>query len=127
MKIYLLSFVLLITAFGCEKNQLTPDQDLAGYWINPQWDNSGLVIYDRADGFVEGYGIAFFEDGSLLERKNEGWCGTPPISYGDFTGTWEEQEEDIIKINSTYWGGTLELTWKIISVDETTLVVEIID
>lgn len=69
MKIYLLSFVLLITAFGCEKNQLTPDQDLAGYWINPQWDNSGLVTYDRADGFVEGYGIAFLRMVPFLKEK----------------------------------------------------------
>lgn len=127
MKIYILSAMLLLASFGCEKEKTLNNTDLAGYWIHPETDDNIVITFDRATAFVEDYGIAFFEDGSVVEKKNAGWCGTPPISYAEYDGTWEEEEAEIINVTSTYWGGTIEWTWKIISVDENTLVVEIID
>jgi hypothetical protein len=68
------------------------------------------------------YGILFKSNGKLTERKNSGWCGTPPISYADFNGYWEEHNS-IIEIKVDYWGGLADYQWKIISVDNDILTV----
>lgn len=103
MKKYLCFAILFLAALGCEKDRITIyNEGLLGYWITPE------------------YGV-------FLERKNAGWCGTPPITYGDFDGTWMEDEDGFIYITSEYWGGTQDLTFKLISVDEAHLVLEIIN
>ncbi len=128
MKRYLFFTILFLAALGCEKNRITVyDEGLIGYWITPVYGENSIVTYDRGDGFINGYGIAFLEDGALLERKNVGWCGTPPITYGDYQGTWMEGEDGFIYVTSEYWGGIQELTFKLISVDEEHLVLEIIN
>ena len=57
----------------------------------------------------------------MIERKNIGWCGTPPITYGNYDGNWQEQES-ILNINTSYWGGSASYQWGVIS-DNNQLVV----
>jgi hypothetical protein len=66
------------------------------------------------------YGIVFNSDGNILERKNAGWCGTPPLIYNDFNGTWEIKDPTI-KIHVAYWGGMADYSWKIITIDNNEL------
>ena len=68
--------------------------------------------------------IKFLNDGTLIERKNSGWCGTPPIAYADFSGNWRVQNGNII-IDVAYWGGMEQRAWKIIDVTNTSLKIEI--
>lgn len=68
------------------------------------------------------YGLSFEQNNRLIERKNSGWCGTPPISHSDYTGTWI-QKDSIISINVGYWGGTLDYSWKIVAVNQVELTV----
>lgn len=121
----LIILLFAISIIACEKNNENlasgPDQ-LIGSWFNPQ-SNDSIVTYERSEGLVENdYGFSFNEDNTFIERKNAGWCGTPPISYADFDGTWTNKDS-IIEINVDYWGGTADYTWKMVSVDETTLIV----
>ncbi len=121
LSILLFVFVLL----ACEKNNenlaANPDQ-LIGSWFNPHYNDS-IVTYERSEGLVENdYGFSINEDRTFIERKNAGWCGTPPISYADYDGTWSKNDS-IIEISVGYWGGTSEYTWKMVSVDETTLII----
>ena len=118
--------ILLLFAFtiiACEKNteNSAPSNDhLIGSWFNPQYNDS-IVTYERSEGLVENdFGFSFNEDNTFIERKNAGWCGTPPISYADYDGTWTKKDS-IIEINVGYWGGTSDYTWKMVLVDETTL------
>ncbi len=124
--ITLARLIILLFAFtiiACEKNNenlaANPDH-LIGSWFNPQYNDS-LVTFERSEGLIENeYGFTFIEDNTFIERKNSGWCGTPPISYADFDGTWTNKDS-IIKITVDYWGGTADYTWKMVTVDETTL------
>jgi hypothetical protein len=129
MKKYLFLLIVPIVFFSCDPHEVVSPEntnELLGVWINPQYNNDGLMTLDKADEFVDGYGIAFHENGTLTERKNVGWCGTPPITYGDFAGSWEEAD-DIIDMVVDFWGGENEITWKIIFVDDQTLIIEVLD
>ena len=118
--------IILLFAFSiiaCEKNNenAAPANDhLIGSWFNPQYNDSN-VTFERSEGLVENeYGFSFNEDDTFIERKNAGWCATPPISYADFDGIWTKNDS-IIEITVEYWGGNAEYTWKIVSIDEATL------
>lgn len=110
-------FPLLLTA--CEVVDDSPGLGsdlLIGYWINPL-NSDDTLSFERADSLKEQeYGISFRSDHSLTERKNAGSCGTPPIFYADFQGTWNRQDS-ILKISVAYWGGLAEYRWGILSLD----------
>lgn len=78
----------------------------------------GITRLSRSEEFdPDHYGFAFFEDGTFLERKNSGWCGTPPIAYDNFEGTWNSISDTLIDITVAYWGGTLTYQMWIVSLD----------
>ncbi len=117
-------FALAIMA--CEKtpeNAAAGDDFLIGSWFNPQYNDS-IVIYERSNGLVDNdYGFTFNEDHTFIERKNAGWCATPPIYYADFDGIWT-RKDSILEITVGYWGGTAEYWWKILTIDEAILKIE---
>jgi hypothetical protein len=117
--------LVFLALLACEENldNHAPDNDhLIGSWFNPQ-HNDSIVTYQRSEGLVENeYGFSFNTDFSFVERKNAGWCGTPPISYADFDGTWS-RNDSILEINVDFWGGTTDYTWKILSADEKSLII----
>ncbi len=92
-------FVLMVPLFfySCNPNEIVPVETtdgVVGVWINRQY-NDGLLTFDKANEFIDDYGISFLENGNLIERKNIGWCGTPPITYGDFEGT---QRPELVEV-----------------------------
>jgi hypothetical protein len=104
---------------SCEKNDdiyIFSEELLIGYWVNLQM-NDTLYTFDRSDQLKENeYGCGFKTGGIFIERKNSGWCGTPPITYDNFEGAWV-RNDSIINIFTRYWGGTADYRWKIIHVD----------
>lgn len=104
---------------GCEKKSeiLISDSDkLTGNWSNPVFEDT-LWRYERVSELqANEYSFAFKPDQTFVERKNAGWCGTPPISYANYNGTWSRNGSEI-KIKVGYWGGTADYQWKVISVD----------
>jgi hypothetical protein len=89
---------------------------LIGNWINAQYDDT-LVIFERSDSIKkDDYGFTFKPDHTFIEHKNSGWCGTPPIEYADFNGTYLKNDS-VITIRVGYWKGLADYKWKIISVD----------
>ena len=121
--------LIFLALLACEENleNHAPENDhLIGSWFNPEYNDS-IVTYQRSEGLVEDeYGFSFIEDFAFIERKNSGWCGTPPIAYADFEGTWA-RNDSILEINVDFWGGTTDYTWKILSADETMLIIERIE
>lgn len=67
-------------------------------------------------------GIKFKTDGSLVKRQNSGWCGTPPITYANYNGTWKVTSDSTLHINHDYWGGTMQMDWKLVSSTENSIV-----
>lgn len=66
-------------------------------------------------------GISFKTDGTLKKRQNVGWCGTPPITYGNFNGTWNRISKTRIIIHYEYWGGETSQEWQIEELTKRTL------
>jgi hypothetical protein len=127
MKVIIKLF-LVLSAFAwisCEENTdpVIDDSDLLiGYWVNPVGVDT-IVRYERAAELKENaYSIGFKKDHSYVERKSEGWCGTPPVILKDFQGTWAKHDS-LIDIDVPYWGGMAHYQWKIVSLDNTSLTI----
>jgi hypothetical protein len=111
--------------FACNKDEIKIDSDnlLLGIWTYSEYQNDAAV-YTRSDGFTDNPCYKFKSDGSLLERKNSGFCGTPPITYSDYDGSWSVINDTIIEIKSAYWGGEMTYSLDIESVTMDTLKVK---
>ena len=110
-------FVSLIFLVSCEK---TDPDSIIGNWNSIEITDN-IYIAKRVKRLDEPeYGFSFKEGSVFLERKIDGWCGTPPVVYADYTGTWSKTDS-LVVINVGYWGGRMIYRWTIISVDETQL------
>jgi hypothetical protein len=122
---YILLLCSMVYLSSCENDiELKSDNAelLIGNWVNPVYIDT-LVQYTRAEALKEDdFGISFNPRNLLVERQNAGWCGTPPISYANYNGTWSKTG-DIIKISVDFWGGKANYQWKVVAVDEKTLTV----
>ena len=124
-RISLITLIIGLTLIACEKekDQINTDTNkLIGSWINPHY-NDTLVTFERFNRLKDNaYGFSIKYDNKFIERKNSGWCGTPPISYSDYEGNWT-QNDSIISITVGYWGGIVDYKWKIVSIDENNLTI----
>jgi len=116
---------------GCEKQKpnLEGFEEIIGYWGNPVYEYDiypeAVIRYKRVKTLpANSPSIKFMNNGTLIERKNAGFCATPPIAYADFSGNWRVQNKNII-IDVAYWGGMEQKTWKIINVTNTSLRIEV--
>ena len=116
-----LLFPLLL--FSCEKEPellLQNSDELVGCWTD-RVVNDSIMEFSKVESLIDNaYGFEFKQGQIFIERKNSGWCGTPPIAYADFEGTWQRQDSLLI-ITVDYWGGTADYKWEISSVDENSL------
>jgi hypothetical protein len=136
----LIILVLLLAAISCEEaldeiESLGSNAAIVGTWVDKQeleldftaeaYD--GSMRLTRAAGLDSTrYGFIIRKDGTFTERKNAGWCGTPPITYANFEGTWEALSDSLLDITVGYWGGTMTYQMRIISLDEESLRIRIL-
>ena len=106
-KTFLSIFSLLILVAACSKDdiRIDPENLLIGIWNYSDYQNNSSV-FTRDDHFIDNHCYKFNSDGTLTERKNSGFCGTPPVTYADYSGTWEIINDTLIQITVGYWGGT---------------------
>jgi hypothetical protein len=77
-----------------------------------------VFLMRRSDGFdPDLYGFAFFADGRFIEHKNNCSCGTPPIIYEEYEGSWMMQSEQTFEIQVGFWGGQTSYKMDVLSVD----------
>ena len=118
-RIFLLSIIFVIGITACQKSDSSPNypnDSLTSSWIHPQYTDS-IITFERSENLIPGdYGLLLKNDNSLIERKNSGWCGTPPITYGDFAGSWSETN-DTLNMEVGFWGGVTRIQWQVLSVD----------
>lgn len=93
---------------------------LLGYWQEKESiDNRS--VYKRVSSLEgEMYGLGFLERNKFV-RRHSGWCGTPPLVFTTFEGSFEENNA-LIKINVEDY--PKEIQWEIISVTNELLTVE---
>jgi len=108
--LFVLSF-LITTSFDPKG---TDTEKLIGVWVYSGYDKEqNIVIYERRSKFDDDEaGIEFRQNNKLIKRQNTGWCGTPPISYGNYDGKWEVLTDSTIHLQYDYWGGVAEEDWK---------------
>ena len=125
IKKYSLLVLLALFFISCKKENQnlsvkTVNDSIIGTWTNPQQSDS-IVSFQRVDGLVhDNYGISILKDGKVIERKNAGWCGTPPVAYANFNGSWS-MHDSIFEATVEYWGGTVDYKWKIVNVNNQSL------
>lgn len=126
---YLFTLFTILLLFSCNENEeqiaIDSNNKILGSWSHATYLENNAITYKRVSGIIDDdYSFTLNNNGNFIEHKNAGSCGTPPISFGDFEGNWL-QKENIIYIESKYWGGTQNLNWEIISLTDETLTIKI--
>ena len=115
-------FLISISFLSCERNPLYIDGvagKLVGHWIDQDYSETLYTLKRASHIPKDTYGWTFNKDGTLTQRGNSGFCGTPPIVYSDYEGVWSERDS-IIEIEYEFWGGLISLEWHIIEISEST-------
>lgn len=113
----MMAMVLLLS---CEKEFLELDAlggnaGIVGTWIEEGY-RGDTTLLNRAGKLDEvKYGFTINEDGSFIERKNSGWCATPPIAYTNYDGSWEAVSDSLLNITVGYWGGMMTYQIRIVA------------
>ncbi|MGV3630421.1 MAG: hypothetical protein ACO1O6_04420 [Bacteroidota bacterium] len=105
-----LLFGLFLFSFG-EKTER--QSDILGYWVLGNYEVESATYHRRADFAKDEPGVCFQKNGKLLKRQNSGWCGTPPITYKNYEGSWEQKTDSTLLIRYKFWGGMAEEEWQI--------------
>ena len=116
-------FSVLLFLFACNQQPTQPNGSgqLIGTWVYERYEN-GLTIMKRSVSLDSSkYGFIIHRDGKFVERKNAGWCGTPPISYANFAGEWRAQADSVLSIDVDFWGGRMNYIMLVVSLTESEL------
>ncbi len=98
---------------------------ICGTWSYTYPDQSATqkgASYKRTNALADAPGFTFRPDGQFVERANSGWCGTPPVSYSDYPGSWR-MDGDSLLIEGRYWGGPQRSKIAIVSLKADRLVI----
>ena len=106
---------MLVLLWGCEDTELPASFDtLPAHWIIENSSDSVYLFAKVANPPTDNYCITFKKTNKLIEQKNAGFCGTPPITFANFDGEWSLSADSILSIKVDFWGGYANYKWKII-------------
>lgn len=120
MVLVLLLAVVLTAASGRRFGDI--NEEVTGIWELSYRSFDTVELVKKNSFTKDAPGIAFQPEGKLIRRQNIGWCGTPPITYGNFDGTWEKVSDSVINISHQYWGGTVAMEWKLVKAEKRKLI-----
>lgn len=124
------SFALLLafSIFSCKQipTESSAPNEFTGTWVY-QRSEEGLTVMKNSAGLdSNNYGFIIFSDHRFVERKNVGWCGTPPIVYGNYAGKWKKEADNVLNINVGYWGGETSYKMEIVLLASTELKLKLV-
>jgi len=102
---------------------LGDNREVIGTWVESEYRSDVLWLERRGELDPERYGFSILEGGAFLEHKNSGWCGTPPISYASFEGTWKVVSDSLLEVTVGYWGGTMNYQIRLVQVEQERLAI----
>jgi hypothetical protein len=111
---------IAVMLISCENEMVSladlgSNAGIVGTWVEDRQQGDTLYL-DRSGSFdQEKYGFSIHDDGTFIEHKNAGWCGTPPIAYDSFEGSWEPVSDSLLDITVAYWGGVMTYQIRIVS------------
>jgi hypothetical protein len=100
---------------------------IIGTWAYSGSKNAIYEYSKEKDLSFNKRGYEFKRNGKLIVRQNIGWCGTPPISYGNDKGTWKKIGKSKIRMQYNYWGGEIIEKWEIKDIDKESMSFKILD
>lgn len=114
--------VVMFLMFSCEKDLMVSEAlgsnvEIIGTWVEDEYKGDTLFLQRSGAFDKEKYGFSIHGDGTFTEHKNAGWCGTPPISYDSFDGTWKAVSDSLLDITVAFWGGMMTYQMRIVSLD----------
>lgn len=117
--------LVLVSTTGCSQEEITPIDEsnkLLGHWINPVYAGTEIQL-TRANSLKSNeYGISFLAESQCVERSS-GWCGTPPLVYSDFKGSWTRTDA-VVLVTISNGIGLNDIKWSIKTLDDKTLIME---
>ncbi len=121
-KAIILNLLLGALLIACTKKEIPVDKNnlILGVWTFSHSDLD-VNVFSRSGEFTQAHCYRFNSDGTLVERNLAGWCGTPPVSYSDYQGSWSAESDSLILIDAGYWGGTRTYRLKIVQVSADSL------
>ena len=88
---------------------------LAGVWVFEGETDNGAKIFRKAAALAGDHeGFEFREHGGLKVRTS-GWCGTPPLTWSNLEGLWDQVDERLLKIRHAWRGQPREYQLEIIA------------
>jgi hypothetical protein len=94
-----------------------PQGSLVGVWVFEDETDDGAKVYTRAAALSGGRsGYEFGEHGGLKVRTT-GWCATPPLTWANLDGLWDEVDPGLLKIRHAWRGAPRQFELEIISVN----------
>lgn len=121
----LLMVILLLPGilFSCvkedpEMENLGQNTGIVGTWVEVGQDGGRMWLSRSGELDPDRYGFTLRENGDFIEHKNAGWCGTPPITYAEYEGSWFAVSDSLLEVTVGYWGGTMTYQMRIVSLDE---------
>ena len=121
--VFALCLACIVVASACKDQPMQPSGSdrFIGTWVLNAYEDD-LTVMERSLGLDSSkYGFTLFPDGRVLERKNAGWCGTPPIAYANFSGAWKAINDTLLDVNVGYWGGRLNYKLQIVALTKSEL------
>jgi len=120
--------------FSCQKEDLHQSENaLTGTWVYDTYliDSDFEVYKAEKELDPDKPGMIFEPGGKFIIRSIYGWCGTPPVTYENYKGTWETISDSTILIRYEWWGtasgqADLERTFKIVKADDQALWIQYI-
>ncbi|MEM7087011.1 MAG: hypothetical protein AAF489_12555 [Bacteroidota bacterium] len=126
MKFFSYLLILLILPVTGAFNAVESDkkETLIKKWVFVDSNDQGILYKSHAQLKEDKGGMEFMRDGTMVVRQNAGWCGTPPITYANFPGTWTASSKKEVALEYEYWGGTIKSTMTIVKLDKNELLVK---
>lgn len=101
-------------------------ETLVGAWVLHDISAAGLYEYQKTQGLAtDKPGWIFKANGTLVDRKNQSFCGFGPIEYQDYEGKWNESSDTTLRLDTWYWGGRQEYAVELVLVTTDKLLVRI--
>ena len=98
-----------------------PPQNILGVWVYDH-SESETRIYKKSGLFEDNKpGLAFKRNGQAIIRKNISFCGTPPITYANYSGFWKMDNDSLLSIKYLDRDRTRQMSLKVLKVDSSTL------
>ena len=107
-----------------EVEALGANVGIVGTWIEEEYMGDTILLKRAGELDEHKYGFVLKKDGTFIERKNSGWCGTPPIAYANYEGTFEAVSDSLLNITVGYWGGMMTYQIRVVSLDQEDLAIK---